>query len=127
MRIHDGKCWSSVGKVVRRHANPRSFIINTGTQLLRRNLLKVPNNATRVKQPYFDDDSSYPNVGNEVNPEHRNNNVGDEVNPEHRNNNVRPVVERDDAVMITRYGREVHRPRYLNDYATYQYYKNKPH
>ena len=80
VRIHDGKCWSSVGKVVRRHDNPRSFIINTGTQLLRRNrrdLLKVPNKATSVKQPYFDDDSSYPNVGNEVNPEHINNNVGD--------------------------------------------------
>ena len=43
---------------------------------------------------------------------------GNEVNPEHINNNVRPVVERDDAVVITRSGREVHRPWYLNDYAT---------
>ena len=102
MRIHEGKTWSRLGVIVGIHEDPRSYIVRTdkGTVIRRnrRDLLKIPNNGkTVIKQ------DAYPDI--ETSVEVRNN-IND-------NNNMSPRVIN---VPITRSGRRVVRPAYLNDY-----------
>ena len=115
VRIHSGKSWSRLGVVVRKHKNPRSYVIKTdkGTFIRRnrRDLLKINNNSKMI-EIY----TSYPDIEKETEARIENNEEA-RIENDHIRAGEEEVIN-EENIVITRSGRQVNRPQYLNAYET---------